>query len=106
MRTSKRGRVPRTIAPVTWALLMLMPAVLAQENQPTPVPQTDTCTVDPDGTAHITRVVPVPGVSAQGRRSSFRGLGLRVQSPRSPNGVLELTGSAQAGRRKHARFTR
>jgi epsilon-lactone hydrolase len=28
---------------------------------PTRVPQADTCTVDPDGTEHITRVVPVPG---------------------------------------------
>ncbi len=61
MRTSKPGRVTRTIAPLIWALCMLMPAVLAQQTQPTPVPQADTCTVDPDGTAHITRVVPVPG---------------------------------------------
>lgn len=61
MRTSKRGRVTRIIAPATWSLLMLMPAALAEPNQATSVPQADTCTVDPDGTAHITRVVPVPG---------------------------------------------
>lgn len=61
MRTSKSGCVTRTIAPVTWSLLMLMPAALAEPNEPTPVPQADACTVDPDGTAHITRVVPVPG---------------------------------------------
>jgi len=30
----------------------------AQQNAP--VPQSDTCTVDADGTAHVTRVVPVP----------------------------------------------
>ncbi|MBZ5513630.1 MAG: alpha/beta hydrolase [Acidobacteriia bacterium] len=32
----------------------------AQQSQPAPEPQTGTSTVDPDGTAHITRVVPVP----------------------------------------------
>ena len=32
----------------------------AEENQPAPVPQTDTTTIDADGTAHITRVIPVP----------------------------------------------
>lgn len=31
----------------------------AHPNQPTP-PQSNTCTVDADGTAHITRVIPVP----------------------------------------------
>jgi epsilon-lactone hydrolase len=33
----------------------------AQQNVATPVPQTDTAAIDPDGTAHVTRVVPVPG---------------------------------------------
>ncbi len=33
------------------------------------IPQTDTCTMDPDGTAHVTRVVPVPGtISAEAQR--------------------------------------
>ena len=44
-------------------LLTLTLAQSAPQGQsPTPAaaPQTDTCTVDPDGTAHITRVVPVP----------------------------------------------
>ncbi len=43
------------------ALLVLLPAILAQQNPPTPAPQADTSTVDPDGTARVTRVVPVPG---------------------------------------------
>ena len=42
-------------------LMALPPAVIAQQTQPASVPQTDTCTVDADGTAHITRVIPVPG---------------------------------------------
>ena len=49
------------IAPLTGALFILLPATMAQMNQPTPAPQTDTCTVDSDGTAHNTRVIPVPG---------------------------------------------
>jgi acetyl esterase/lipase len=31
-----------------------------RQGQPTPVPQSNTCTFDADGTAHITRVIPVP----------------------------------------------
>jgi acetyl esterase/lipase len=41
--------------------MLVMPAAVAQQSQPTPVPQGDTCMVDQDGTAHITRVIPVPG---------------------------------------------
>jgi acetyl esterase/lipase len=37
-----------------------MPVRSAPQDQATTVPQADTCTVDADGTAHITRVVPVP----------------------------------------------
>lgn len=66
MQISKRGRVTRTIAPIAWALLLLTSAVPAQQNQPTPTPEEDTCTVDPDGTAHITRVVPVPKTISPG----------------------------------------
>lgn len=34
-----------------------------------PVPQTDTTTIDPDGTAHVTRIVPVPGtISPEARK--------------------------------------
>jgi monoterpene epsilon-lactone hydrolase len=39
--------------------LTISPACAAQD-QPAPVPQTDTTTIDADGTAHITRVIPVP----------------------------------------------
>lgn len=66
MQITRRG--PISIVPM--ALLVLIPAMLAQQNQPTPVPQADTCTVDPDGTAHVTRVVPVPGtISLEARKS-------------------------------------
>ncbi len=39
--------------------LTMLPA-WAEERQPVPVPQTNTTTIDADGTAHITRVIPVP----------------------------------------------
>ena len=41
-------------------LLVLLPTAMAQKNQPNPAPQADTCMLDADGTAHVTRVVPVP----------------------------------------------
>jgi len=49
------------VAALAATMLMVSPPAFAQQNQTGPVPQTDTCTVDPDGTAHITRVIPVPG---------------------------------------------
>jgi acetyl esterase/lipase len=59
-----RIRRARTImAAIPAALLLFVPVRSASQDQPlapTPVPQADTCTVDADGTAHITRVVPVP----------------------------------------------
>src|SRR5579863_5949778 len=42
-------------------VLIFTPASLVPQQDSVPVPQTDTCTVDADGTAHVTRVVPVPG---------------------------------------------
>ncbi len=54
-------------APARWALTAITGAILlctaaarAQEAPSAPLPQSDTCTLDPDGTAHVTRVVPVP----------------------------------------------
>lgn len=43
---------------VAWAFLCFRPVGLAQ--QATPAPTTDTTTIDSDGTARITRVIPVP----------------------------------------------
>jgi acetyl esterase/lipase len=63
MITARHGRTRNIIAAIPAVLLLFMPACSAPQHQPTPsaaVPQTDTCTVDPDGTAHITRVIPVP----------------------------------------------
>src|SRR5208283_4291072 len=51
------------IAAIPAALLLMMFTVGCQQGQnttTTAVPQTDTCTIDADGTAHVTRVVPVP----------------------------------------------
>jgi acetyl esterase/lipase len=60
------NRIQRTrniIAAIPAVLLLFTPLRSAPQDQATPptaVPQTDTCTVEADGTAHITRVIPVP----------------------------------------------
>jgi monoterpene epsilon-lactone hydrolase len=61
MRVSSRGRARMNFAALAAAIFMLMPATFAQQKQTMPVAQADTCAVDADGTAHVTRVVPVPG---------------------------------------------
>jgi acetyl esterase/lipase len=53
------------VAVISAALFLLLFTVVCSMRQggdsaSSSIPQTDTCTVDPDGTAHITRVVPVP----------------------------------------------
>jgi epsilon-lactone hydrolase len=51
------------------AVLYATVATFGQEAVKPPVPQTDTTTIDPDGTAHVTRVVPVPGtISPEAQR--------------------------------------
>ena len=63
MITTRHGRARNIIAAIPAVLLLFTPVRAAPQHQATPpaaVPQTDTCTVDPDGTAHVTRVVPVP----------------------------------------------
>ena len=63
------GRRTVITASLVEALLRLAPAGLAQAEPPGFVPQTDTCKMDPDGTAHVTRVVPVPGtISPEAQR--------------------------------------
>jgi monoterpene epsilon-lactone hydrolase len=61
MAAIKQGRAAGIVAAMAGAFLILIAAGVAQQKASTFVPQTDTCTVDPDGTAHVTRVVPVPG---------------------------------------------
>src|SRR5579862_4420542 len=59
-----------TILPGTFAssLGMLVPAVIAPLDLPAPT--TDTTTIDADGTARITRVIPVPGtISPEAQKS-------------------------------------
>ncbi len=53
------------------ALLLLFPFVLATALAQTAVPQTDTSTVTADGTAHITRVVPLPAILSPEARASL-----------------------------------
>jgi epsilon-lactone hydrolase len=59
MLAHKLIRSPMLAAAFSVVLFVLVPAALAQ--QASAPPQTDTATIDPDGTAHVTRVVPVPG---------------------------------------------
>jgi len=63
MITIRLRRTSIIMAAIPAALFLFTPVSMAPQNQATPstaVPQADTCTVDPDGTAHVTRVVPVP----------------------------------------------
>ncbi len=72
MIIARHKRISIVITAIPALLLLFMPVRSAPReqansanpaNQATPasaVPQADTCTVDPDGTARVTRVVPVP----------------------------------------------
>jgi monoterpene epsilon-lactone hydrolase len=69
MALSRHGRAKTMVAAIATGLLVGMIAACTQKQSTPPVPQADTCTVDPDGTAHVTRVVPVPGtISAEARK--------------------------------------
>jgi acetyl esterase/lipase len=57
--TTRIGRAGILIAAVAAVLLLLTPMWAAPQEATAP-PQADTCTIDADGTAHVTRVVPVP----------------------------------------------
>jgi epsilon-lactone hydrolase len=59
---------PKPVRNITfWGTLIVTACILyfvVVHSQPKPqasVPQADSCKVDPDGTAHVTRIVPVPG---------------------------------------------
>jgi acetyl esterase/lipase len=58
MNISRDRRTWNLIAAIPVGLLLFTPLRLTPQDQANP--QTDTCTVDADGTAHVTRVVPVP----------------------------------------------
>ena len=62
------------------ALWLVAPALLdsrltfsqlwTEQNAPAPLVTADTCTIDADGTAHVTRVIPVPGtISPEARKA-------------------------------------
>jgi len=57
-RHSRRAKTAAVSAIILGAAMSL---AWAQENPPAAAPQADTTTIDDDGTAHITRVIPVPG---------------------------------------------
>jgi epsilon-lactone hydrolase len=57
MNSECRLRGWKIIAATAW---LFLPWRLFSQGQTIPIPQTDTATIDGDGTAHITRVVPVP----------------------------------------------
>jgi monoterpene epsilon-lactone hydrolase len=64
MRNSRRTAI--FAAAVAAAFFLVLRATPAGQQS---VPQTDTCTIDADGTAHVTRVVPVPGtISPQAQK--------------------------------------
>jgi monoterpene epsilon-lactone hydrolase len=54
------GRTMKIAGAIALMLSVAAPLGWAQQSQPAPEPQAGTSTVDADGTAHITRVVPVP----------------------------------------------
>jgi len=73
MRFTRRGSPPSVPVLTAAALAMLVPILLAQQNTPTAPPQGDSCTIDADGTAHVTRVVPVPRtISPEAQKSISR----------------------------------
>ncbi len=54
------------------ALLAVSPVLVAQTATPPPGPVTDTSVVDAEGTAHITRVVPLPSVLSAEAAAAYR----------------------------------
>lgn len=60
MAIGKSGHSTRIVGAIALILAVATRLGWALQSRPTPVPQTDTTTIDADGTAHITRVVPVP----------------------------------------------
>jgi epsilon-lactone hydrolase len=102
MLVTRHGQKSVMIAAMAGVLLTLLPATLAEQTQPEPAPQSDTCTVDVDGTAHITRVVPVPGtISPEAQRFISR------QGPSGPEPTLAerraRTDTFRQGRAEEAR---
>jgi monoterpene epsilon-lactone hydrolase len=69
MATNGIGRRTLLAATAVETLMRLAPPGFAQRGTADFVPQADHCTIDSDGTAHVTRVVPVPGtISTQARK--------------------------------------
>ncbi|HVN81162.1 MAG TPA: alpha/beta hydrolase [Terriglobia bacterium] len=60
MSVTRHRHVAMIIVRLMGVLFITLPATMAQRNQPNPATQANICILDSDGTAHITRIVPVP----------------------------------------------
>jgi epsilon-lactone hydrolase len=100
MKTRRRWRAETILAGIAGALVVLWPRLIASQSQQ--APQTDTWTIDPDGTERVTRVVPVPGtISPEAQKYISRpqssGPGLSLTEHRA------LTDKTRVGRAEEAR---
>jgi acetyl esterase/lipase len=89
----------KAIAAMMVALCLSASVNLAGQAQPPTVPSADTCTVDSDGTLHVTRVIPLPNtVSPEAQKF--------LASIRPPTGpaksLAERRAEAEEGQRKFA----
>lgn len=83
-----RHRLVTLLATLSLCLLLASRSVCSQQ---APVPE-DQSVVDPDGTAHLTRVVPVPlTVSPEAQRSLAKAGDWGMATIRDPTGHLFLT---------------
>jgi epsilon-lactone hydrolase len=99
LKSNKRG--PKASLILAGALWL---PVAAFPQQPAPeIPQTDATVIDPDGTAHVTRVVPVPGtISPEAQKAISR----QVPSSAGTGGLTERrkgTDAFRIGRSAEAR---
>lgn len=96
------SRARWTLTALTGALWLCAAAAPAQEAPSTPVPQSNTCTLDPDGTAHVTRVVPVPGTISD-EAKKFLSHAQPSTPPPSLDQVRARTDTFRKGRAEEAR---
>ncbi len=102
MAFSTLGRSIRIMVTLGTALLLSLASAWAQQSRSTQVPQADTSTLDADGTAHITRVVPVPGTISDEARK-FLSHSMPSTPPPSLAVQRERTDSFRTGRAAEAR---
>jgi epsilon-lactone hydrolase len=90
MRTLKRAAALMGVTVLTGMMLV---AGVARHEESQPVPQTDTSFIDAEGTAHVTRVVPVPStISPEAQKSLSR----RVSGVAKPEALAERRAKTDA----------